>query len=176
MEKQLLAIIVLVMIASLSVAGCTVGFPSTSSPTPTQTATTPTPSADLSSYLTNASESGNFIMERPFTKSINERGNDVYKGVGRNATLPGSSSVTVVVEVTKSQAEAKQLHDSQVSGKLSEGYTPDPTAAAKYQANNPGTVAAWAGTYGADNFLCYYYYDYTANARLSYQQSFSTTQ
>jgi hypothetical protein len=173
MEKKLLAIIVFVMIASLSVAGCTVGFPSTSSPTPTST---PTPSTDYSSYFTNASESTNFIMEQPFMKSINERGNDVYKGVGRNATLPGSSSVTLVVEVTKSEAEAKQVYDSQVSGKLSEGYTPNPTGAATFQANNPGIIAAWEGTYGAGNYLCYYYYDYTINAWLSYQQSFSSTQ
>lgn len=43
MTKKVVAILVLVIVASLSVAGCTVGLPGTSSPTPTPTPTT-TPS------------------------------------------------------------------------------------------------------------------------------------
>jgi hypothetical protein len=165
------------MVATLSVAGCTVGLPITSSPTPTPTPTAaPTPPVDYSSYFDKAYEGGNSIMVQPFTKSTNERGNDVYKGVARNATLPGSSTVTMVIELTKSEAEAKQLHDSQVSGKLSEGYTPDATTAAKYHANYPDTVAVWVGTYGANVFVCYYQHDYTVNGWQSIQQSFSLAQ
>jgi hypothetical protein len=174
MERKLLAIIVFAMIASLSVAGCTVGLPSTASPTPTPTpSSTSTSSTDLSSYFQNYFESGNSIIERPFTKSTNERGNDVYKGVGRNASLPGSKSVTIVVEVTKSEAEAKQVHDSQVSEKLNQGYTPDPTDAAQWQTNNPGTVAVWIGYYGDSYYNCYYIYD--VHGWLSIADSLSLT-
>jgi len=113
MQLKLVAVIVVLVVASLLVAGCTVGLPSTSSPTPTPTPT-PTATTDYSSILTKDAESSNFIMERAYTKSTNERGNDVYKGVGRNATLPGSTSVTLVTELTKSEAEAKQVYDKGV--------------------------------------------------------------
>jgi len=175
MEKKLLVISMLVIVGSLSVAGC-ISSSTAPSPSPTSAAITPMPSADYSSYFNKFFEGGNAIMVQPFTKSTNERGNDVYKGVGRNATLPGSSSVTTVVELTKSEAEAKQVRDSQVSEKLNEGYTSDATSAATWQANNPGTVAVWAGSYGANEFLCYYQYDYTINGWLSVDQSFSVTQ
>ncbi|MGA3359876.1 MAG: hypothetical protein ABSC87_06685 [Halobacteriota archaeon] len=177
--KPITAIVVLfLMVASLSVAGC-INFSSTPSPTPTPTPTptsTPTPT-DYSSALTNATESGNFIMERPFTKSTNERGNDVYKGVGRNATNPGSHSVTLVEEVTKSQTEAKQVYDKATSDKLNQGYTADTTAAAEYKSTAcPGfmsCVEVWAGSYGTKYFLCSYGYDSTVHGWKVTQQSFA---
>lgn len=144
------AVIALVIVASLSIAGCTSN--STSSPTPT-------PATDLSSDLTKAVESVNFIMERPFTKSINERGNDVYKGVGRNSTSPGSASVTLVYEVTKSQNESKKVYDEAVATKLKEGYTADPSQAAMYKARNPNVKEVWIGSSGTKDFLCFYDYD-----------------
>jgi hypothetical protein len=55
------AIVVLVMVASLSIAGCIVNTP-TSSPTPTPTST-PTPTTDYSSYFDKWFEGGNAIME-----------------------------------------------------------------------------------------------------------------
>jgi hypothetical protein len=163
MIKKVAVIVALVMIASLSVAGCTVGLPSTSSPTPTPTpipASTPVPTpVDYSSALTKSVESTNFIMERPFTKSASERGNDVYKGVGRNSTNPGSASVTLVFEVTKSQSEAKKVYDGAVATKLNEGYTANPSQAANYKAHNPGVTEVWAGSSGTKGFLCYYDYN-----------------
>jgi len=113
-SKPIGEIVVLsLVVVSILISGCTVISPSTSTPSPTSspTVTTPTltPSTDYSSELTKYYEAGTAIMERPFTKSINERGNDVYKGVGRNATMPGAGSVTIVVEFTKSQAEAKAV-------------------------------------------------------------------
>ena len=44
------------------------------------------PFADFSSYFGELWESHIAIVVRPFTKSTNARGNDVYKGVGINAT------------------------------------------------------------------------------------------
>jgi hypothetical protein len=95
-------------------------------PTLIPKAVTPNPPADYSSYLTSSWESGSFIIERAFTKSISERGNDVYKGIGRNASKPGSKSVTIVIELTKSKNESKQLYDNYVGLRLSEGYAPRP--------------------------------------------------
>jgi hypothetical protein len=59
MIKKVAAIVVLVMVASLSTAGCIVNTP-TSSPTPTST---PTPTTDYSSYFDKWFEGGNAIME-----------------------------------------------------------------------------------------------------------------
>jgi len=50
------------------------------------------------------------------------RGNDVYRGVIRNASQPGSKSTTIVIELTKSNDQAKQLFDSEVAAKTSAGY------------------------------------------------------
>jgi hypothetical protein len=144
--------IALVIVASLLVAGCT--FPiSTSSPTPTPTPTptaTPTPVVDFSSVLTSKVESGNFIMTRSFTKSTNIQGHDVYKGVGRNATLSGSKEVTLVFELTDTKTEAKQVYDKIVATKLNEGYTLNPTVSAAKKAQSPNWVEVWYGTSGSN--------------------------
>jgi hypothetical protein len=68
MEKKLLAIIMLVIVASLSVAGCTVGLPSTSSPTPT-----PTPSAPNETVISNNttfSSAAGFNLTYPKTLKV----------------------------------------------------------------------------------------------------------
>ncbi len=59
MIKKVAAIVVLVIVASLSIAGCIVNTP-TSSPTPTSTLT---PTTDYSSYFDKWFEGGNAIME-----------------------------------------------------------------------------------------------------------------
>jgi hypothetical protein len=153
------AVIALVIVASLSIAGCTVGLPSTSSPSPTPTPTpVPTP-VDYSSKLTSVVESGNFIMTRPFTKSTNSRGNDVYKGVGRNATMSGSKDVTLVFELTNSKTEAKRIYDEIIASKLREGYTLDSTELSKIKASTHWDEV-WFGRYGSSWFECSYAYDY----------------
>jgi hypothetical protein len=94
-------------------------------------------------------------MERPFTKSTNARGNDVYTGVGRNTTVPGSENVTFVIEKIKSKAEAKTVYNSTVAAKLKEGFKANRTHAAAYKA----TLAyeeVWVGNYGANWFMCNY--------------------
>ncbi|MGZ4882713.1 MAG: hypothetical protein ACXV2A_02325 [Halobacteriota archaeon] len=59
MIKKVTAIVVLVIVASLSIAGCIVNTPA-SSQTPTST---PTPTTDYSSYFDKWFEGGNAIME-----------------------------------------------------------------------------------------------------------------
>ena len=152
MTKKAPAIVALILIASLSAAGCTVGLPSTSSPTPTSTTTSTTTSApiqtpaDYSSALTRQYESYNIVMEQPFTKSTNARGNDVYKGVGRNATVPGSENVTFVIEKTKSKAEAKNVYNATVAAKLKEGYKANSTKAAAYKLRKRTKRYGWVTT------------------------------
>ena len=139
-------------------------------PTPSVTPT-PTPPADYSSVLNSKVESGNFIMTRPFTKSTNERGNDVYKGVGRNATLPGSTDVTLVYELTNTQAEAKQVYDKMVATKLQQGYILNPTAVAENKAASPSWVDVWYGTYGSNWSACSYGYGPEVHSWTVIQQS-----
>jgi len=163
MQLKPITAILLLVLASLLISGCTVTTPFTSSPTPTVTPTattpTPTPILDHSSDLTTAFESGNFIMERPFTKSINERGNDVYKGVRRNVTASDAPSVTVVIEFTKSEAQAKTVYDNAVALKKNQGYVLDASLTAYGKANCPQCKDLWEGTYNLyDVFTCQYDY------------------
>jgi hypothetical protein len=164
------AVIALIIVASLSVAGCTVGLPSTSSPTPTPTpappVTTPTPIADYSSQYQKIWERSGFIVERPFTKSTNVRGNDVYMGVMRNTSLSQGSSVTVIEELTKSKTEAKQLYDRNIADKTNEGFV--------YRADWVGHITSgpnvvkydgvWAGQLGTRQFTIMYYFNPEVNS------------
>jgi len=149
-------IIALILVVSLSAAGCT-GLPSTSSPTTTSTTTSTTTktSADYSSTFTELYKSYNLTMVQPFKKSTNARGNDVYTGVGRNATVPGSSNVTIVIEKTKSKAEAKNVYNATIATKLKEGYKANRTNAAAYKATS-AYEEVWAGNYSANWFMCNY--------------------
>ena len=149
-------IIAVILVVSLSAAGCT-GLPSTSSPTTTSTTTSTTTktSADYSSALTELYKSYNLTMVQPFKKSTNARGNDVYTGVGRNATVPGSSNVTIIIEKTKSKAEAKNVYNATVAAKLKEGYKANSTHAAAYKATS-AYEEVWVGNYSAKWFMCNY--------------------
>ena len=114
-------------------------------------------------------------MERPFTKSTNERGNDVYKGVGRNATNPGSSSVTAVVEFTKSKAEAKTVYDYAVDTKGKEGYVFSSEATAYRKSICTQCTAVWTGYNGNKFFACDYEYDPQFSTWMVTTQTFTTT-
>ncbi|MDD1726002.1 MAG: hypothetical protein LUQ34_03885 [Euryarchaeota archaeon] len=156
-------IIALILVASLSAAGCA-GLPSTSSPTTpmttsmttsTATSTTTKTSADYSSALTELYKSYNLTMVQPFKKSTNARGNDVYTGVGRNATVRGSPNVTFVIEKTKSKAEAKSVYNVTIAAKLKEGYKANSTRAATYKATS-AYEEVWVGNYSTYWFMCNY--------------------
>ncbi len=84
-------------------------------------------------------------MTRAFTKSTSERGNDVYKGVARNATTPETNTWTIVIELTTSKAEAKQLYDQTVAQKINEGYTIQPVRIALEKAEEPFLTEVWVG-------------------------------
>jgi hypothetical protein len=180
MIKKAPAIVALILVASLSAAGCTVSLPGTSSPSPTSTTTSTTTStatstpADYSSALTKQLESYNFIMERPFTMSTNARGNDVYTGVGRNATVPGSENVTFVIEKMKSKAEAKNVYNATVAAKLKEGYKANNTSAAAYKATK-AYEEVWVGNHSANWFMCNYGQNLILHGWAFSQESFSSS-
>jgi hypothetical protein len=140
MEKKLLAIIMLVMVASLSVAGCTVSLFGTSSPTPT-----PTPSIDYSSYY-NSQAQANGDLVTPFVKSTNSRGNDVYTGVVSNPDTP-SNTWTLAYELTKSEDAANAACNATIAQKMNEGFTPTPAlvAALKTEPAFKGYEGIWVG-------------------------------
>jgi hypothetical protein len=150
MEKKLLAvaIIAFVMVASLSIAGCT----SSSNSSSTQV-------TDYSSYFNTAYSGGTSMIKQPFTKGTNDRGNDVYKGVTRNSSATGSYQYTTVIELTQSQADAKKLYDQTVAQKLSEGFTTQPDIAASYKAAFPYVTEVWVGQQNGDLFYIIYYND-----------------
>ena len=178
--KPITAIIVLLLVvASISVAGCSPPIPSpSSSPTPTPTATTPTkiPITDQSSALTQGYESGNFIMERAFTKSTNERGNDVYKGVGRNSTSPGADSVTLVVEFTKSEAQSKTVYNNEIATKKNQGYVFNSEVTAYRKSSCPECKEVWFGVYGNNRgVLCEYEYSLQFSSWVVTEQSVVAT-
>ena len=146
--KKTLAIIAIVMLISLSVVGC-VNYTNTtsSSPTPTSSSPTPTANADYSSYYTKYWQSSGFIVTQPFTQSTNVRGNDVYLGIFKNATLSNAPSMTVVEELAKSEAQAKQVYDNYTAAKLNEGFSlrSDWVAQLKADPNNSQVNGLWVG-------------------------------
>jgi hypothetical protein len=87
------------------------------------------------------------------------RGNDVYKGVTRNTSLPESSEETIVIELTTSQAQAKQLYDQTVAQKINEGFTPRPDFAAATKAQFPYYTEVWGGQQNGLQFYVMYYSD-----------------
>jgi len=158
--KPISAIIVLVLlVASLSVAGCT----SNTSPSPTTyAASSPTPmaSSDYASYFNEFYSGGESMVKQPFTKGTTERGNAVYKGVTRNSSATGNYQFTTVIELTQSQSAAKKLYDQTVAQKLRGGFTALPDEAARYKAASPDVTAVWVGQIsGGDRFYAMYYYD-----------------
>ena len=87
MEKKLLAVMVLVIVTSLSIAGCTTTpttptVQTTTSPNGTTASAVPVPkSGDLSAKLNDDLRGKNYTLVVPFTRAVNQYGNVVYTGV-----------------------------------------------------------------------------------------------
>lgn len=149
--KSITAIIVLLLVvASLSVAGCTVGIPNTSSPTPT--GTTPSPLADYSSFYDK--QWSDRVIEKPFYKTLSNDGNDLYVGVIQNASRVGTSTVTF--EHVTSQNEAANIFKNIVANAKSAGYTEMPyTPPSSYQV--VGHWLGWNDVMRKHTYTQYYY-------------------
>ena len=138
MIKKFLAIIVLVMVASLAVAGCTVTNTSNPSPTATQSPSSiyqikTTATNATSAVITDDYAKGGYDIVKPFIVGTDQYGNTVYAGLVRDNS---SSHVTVyehniTIEIMKGKPEtitrAAQLRDVYVKqgyyipGNLSSG-------------------------------------------------------
>ena len=119
----------------------------------------PTSTADYSSYFDTAFVNGNSTVTQPFTKSTNERGDDVYTGITKNPSA--SSTMTTVVELTKSEAGAQQLYNQTVAQKQSEGFTLRSDWVATTKARNPSIIEDWEGQQSStgQQFDVWYLYD-----------------
>lgn len=100
-------------------------------------------------------------MTQPFTKSTNDRGDDVYKGIARNSSLPESAGMTIVAELTNSQDAAMSLYNQTVAQKINEGFSARPDYAAAYKAEFPYVTEVWVGVsqQTGQQFYVLYYYD-----------------
>jgi hypothetical protein len=122
-KKFLILLILFVTFISTFAAGCTANI----APTVT-TSSTPTPTPDYTNYFNT-----DFVHKRPndvwsvaqnFTRSKNERGNDVYFGVIRNESYTPKYELTMTIEIAKSKDEAKQIYSQTVISKANDGYIP----------------------------------------------------
>jgi hypothetical protein len=142
MIKKLLAIIVLVTVASLSIAGCTV---STTSPSNNGSVSPASPSSnDHSSHFT-AAYSVDTIASSPFTKTT-IGGHDTY--VGTVEDLAKTMIYTTTIEVMPSESAAQNLYSSHILEKTNDGYMP--TSTPKDAVTGSGgqigyAVATWGG-------------------------------
>ncbi|MGZ4864866.1 MAG: hypothetical protein ACXV7G_09655 [Halobacteriota archaeon] len=178
MIKKIAIVIFIVLIASLSIAGCTSSTPTTESASPVAQASntaTQAQNSDLSSYFSQTyfGSGGTTIIEKPFTKSVSYRGNDVYTGVVRRTDRPIGAGFTAVIELAKTKADAKKLFNSAVTKAQGEGYTYRPDWVAQLQNEEDATPAneMWCGSYGHYDKTVYYEYDSAANSWLVVTES-----
>jgi hypothetical protein len=115
MEKKLLAILVLVTVAILSVAGCTATNTGNTSSIATQSPSAPyqintTTTTSTSKAITDNYASNGYEIVKPFVKATNQYGNVVYMGVvnDANATHLSPYQHNVTIELMKNKTETKQ--------------------------------------------------------------------
>lgn len=172
-----LAAAVVIIIASLSVAGCM----SSNSPNQNTDAPFTSPAQTMNPHPDYASVYGKIHVSRgdpsnggyrenvPFAKSTNARGNDVYSAVADQGRW------VVAHELVKTKAEAQQIFNTSVTDKQKNGFTIDPAGIDGIK-NPPMSlmepppsreevqeevhyVDVWAGTLGSQQFsITYEYY------------------
>ena len=133
--KSVVAVLVLIAIASSSVAGCLIGNHGTT---------------DYSGFYNKAWPDR--VIEKPFYKTTSDRGNDVYVGVFENATR--QYSTTLALEHVKSQNEAARVYRDIVAGAISDGYV---TRSDKTPTGWPNPVERWEGNKGFNYMYVMYY-------------------
>ncbi|MGZ4932284.1 MAG: hypothetical protein ACXV5D_09400 [Halobacteriota archaeon] len=129
MIRKVAVVVFIVMMTSLSIAGCT------SSSTSNTSSTSGTNVTDYSDHYNKAM--GDWIIEKPFYKTTSDRGNDLYMGVARNAS--SQYSHTLAYEHVKTEDDATVVFDTLVTQAQDSGYTE------KSMPQDPHTVDAWRG-------------------------------
>ena len=121
----------------------------------------PSPGLDYSSYFNSYYAGNGWTLVQPFSMSTNDRGNTVYTGIVRNAT--GGTQQTTVVELTASQADAKNAYDQTVAQKTP-GFTSRPDWVVNNTAQYPERIEEWAGVNQAGTDIRIFYWN---NAQVS---------
>ena len=147
MEKKLLAILGLVMVASLSIAGCTVTTTNNnSSQNQVQFPPSGQGTSDVSKAITDNYASNGYEIVKPFVKATNQYGNVVYTGVvnDANATHLSPYQHNVTIELMKNKTETKQRVSQLAATYSQQGYA--------FPANMTGTYVESDST-GAHEIL-----------------------
>ena len=134
-SMSVVAILVFAIIASTSVAGCTVSNYG---------------ATDYSGFYDKAWPDR--VIEKPFYKTTSDRGNDLYVGVFENASK--QYSTTVALEHVKSQDEAARVYRDIVAEAISNGYV---TRSNTTPTGWPHPVERWEGNKGFNYMYVMYY-------------------
>jgi len=134
---KLTVIVMLIIVALLSVAGCTVNTTSTSSSSPSPV------SKDYSSHFTTAFATST-IVSTPFTKTTTDN-HDVY--VGTVQDFAKTKIYTTTIEVVPSENDAQMLYSNHILEKTNDGYMPTSTPKEAVTSNGVigYAVATWGG-------------------------------
>jgi hypothetical protein len=162
MIKKSIAVpaIALIVLFSLSAAGCTTSVASNTTNSPSST-------ADMTAKLNNAFTSQNYTIVKPFTSSVNQYGNVIYSGVvkdGPDKLVPYAHNLTV--EETKNRNESLARFNAYVGQALGQKYaelstgnvtgvwlgannvmTANPTKEAAVRINEPNHGIMWWGAF-----------------------------
>jgi hypothetical protein len=147
--KSITAIVVLLLVvASLLVSGCTVNGPNSSSPTPTPAPTvkatstpepTPTPAPDYTAMLNNKT-SGGYVVTTPFKKTtIN--GKMAYEGV---ISKTGYAYKTQLFP-TDSYADALRYREVLITSYKAQGYVTSYSSSANFWHGDLGNTRVSIG-------------------------------
>jgi hypothetical protein len=118
MTKKLSVIaLLLLVVASLLVTGCTT--------TPVnKTTSPPTKSVDMTDKLNSSFTAKNFTIITPFTRAVNQYGNVVYTGVVKDGEATLVQYVhNLTLEETKSRNETLERFDAYIAQALTLGYS-----------------------------------------------------
>jgi hypothetical protein len=147
--KKVVAIIALVMIASLCVAGCTVTNTGNPSPSETQNATplyqiTTTTTNATSNAITDSYASAGYDIIKPFTSGTNQYGNDVYAGVVRdNSSHLSIYEHNITIEIMKNKSETLERGTQMRDNYVKQGYSiPNLTSGVYFVSRSSDATAA----------------------------------
>ncbi|MGZ4946817.1 MAG: hypothetical protein ACXV5N_10580 [Halobacteriota archaeon] len=139
MIKKVAIAVFILMIASLSIAGCTSSSTDTSN---TASAGGASAGTDVSTALTNDFKDRGLVVVQPFTKSTNNAGLVTYNGVfkdGQNTLTPYQHNVTIMVANDRSGTQAQ--YNQSLAAAQARGYQ-------KTNSGVMGSGTVWGGSIG----------------------------
>lgn len=149
MKKKVTIAVIVVMIASLSIAGLMARFA--------------VGATDYCDYYNNAW--GDRIVEKQFYKTQSDRGNDLYVGVVRNAS--SQYPATLSLEHVKTQSDAAKIYTDTVAAAQSAGYMSMVFSSSEVKPDL--FVERWQGTTSLNYLHVTYYYSEAVNSWLVYE-------